>query len=72
MLNLMAGLNGYTICSQVICEELNGTNCLAVPLESEENGVMEIGYVVRKDIVLSDLAKMYIAEIKKYCNSANI
>ena len=24
MLNLMVGLNGYTLCSGIICEELNG------------------------------------------------
>ena len=32
MLNLMVGLNGYTLCSGIICEELNGTDYIAVPL----------------------------------------
>lgn len=26
MLNLMVGLNGYTLCSGIICEELNGND----------------------------------------------
>ncbi len=32
MLNLMVGLNGYTICSGIICEELNGSDYIAIPL----------------------------------------
>ena len=50
MLNLMVGLNGYTLCSGIICEELNGSDYIAVSLETEEeeNGKMEIGYIVKK------------------------
>jgi hypothetical protein len=32
MLNLMIGLNGYTICSGIICEELNGTEMEICPV----------------------------------------
>lgn len=51
MLNLMIGLNGYTLCSGIICEELNGDDYLAVPFEAEDKAVddtMEIGYIIRK------------------------
>lgn len=34
MLNLMVGLNGYTLCSGIICEELNGTDFVAVPFDA--------------------------------------
>ena len=47
MLNLMVGLNGYTICSGIICEELNGGDYLAIPLEKDDDiadDKMEIGY----------------------------
>ena len=64
MLNLMIGLNGYTLCSGIICEELNGSDYIAVPLETEQ--IMRIGYVVRKNSVLSKIGEMYINEIKKY------
>ena len=30
ILNLMVGLNGYTLCSGIICEELNGEEYCAV------------------------------------------
>ena len=55
MLNLMIGLNGYTLCSGLICEELNGSDYRAVPFrndgrfdDSQEENQMEIGYVTRK------------------------
>lgn len=69
MLNLMVGLNGYTLCSGIICEELNGTDFIAVPFEADEenpNSIMEIGYITKKNTVLSSIGSMYIEEMKKY------
>lgn len=63
MLNLMVGLNGYTLCSGIICEELNGDEYCAIPLESDE--VMRIGYIMRKGMALSPLAVKYLEEIQK-------
>ncbi len=37
MLNLMVGLNGYTLCSGIICEELNGNDYAAVPLAERKD-----------------------------------
>ena len=47
MLNLMVGLNGYTLCSGIICEELNGSDYRAVPLETEQ--IMKIGMTYIKN-----------------------
>ena len=69
MLNLMIGLNGYTLCSGIICEELNGTDYIAVPLADEEDSGsnnMRIGYIKKKEIVLSAMAERYIQEIDRY------
>lgn len=69
MLNLMIGLNGYTLCSGIICEELNGSDYMAVPFMDDElnkNSEMEIGYIKKSNIPLSDIGKIYIDEIKKY------
>lgn len=63
-LNMMTLLDAYTLCSGVICEELNGEGYKAVPLESEEK--MRIGYIKRSDSKLSDIAKKFIKELKKY------
>ena len=63
-LNLMVGLNGYTLCSGIICEELNGSEYVAIPLEVEEN--MSIGYVKRKNTALSQMGQLYHTELLKY------
>ena len=68
MLNLMVGLNGYTMCSGIICEPLNGTDYCAVKLDSDE--VMTIGYLKRKNVSLSTLGQKYIEELAKYKDSA--
>ena len=70
MLNLMVGLNGYTLCSGIICEELNGPEYVAVAFEDEEEevaaGRMEIGYIVKENMMMSQMAEKYIRELKKY------
>lgn len=68
ILNLMVGLNGYTLCSGIICEELNGEEYCAVKLKSEE--VMTIGYLVRSGVAISPLGKKYLEEIAKYKDKA--
>ena len=62
-LNLMKGLNGYTICSGILCEELNGNDFCAVKLKEDEK--MTVGYIVRKNLKLSPLAQKYLEEIRK-------
>lgn len=64
LLNLMVGLNGYTLCSGIICEELNGVEYCAVKLKSDE--VMSIGYLARKGVIISSLGQKYLEELKKY------
>ena len=70
MLNLMVGLNGYTLCSGIICEELNGSDYVAVAFEDKEEevaaGRMEIGYTVKENMILSQMAEKYIGELKRY------
>ena len=69
MLNLMIGLNGYTLCSGIICEELNGTDFVAVPFEPDEPDTecrMEIGYIVKKNLLLSGMGELYIREIGRH------
>lgn len=64
LLNLMVGLNAYTLCSGIICEELNGSDYMAVPLRETER--MRIGYIVRKGQKVNKIGKLYIEELKKY------
>ena len=64
MLNLMNGLDAYTLCSGIICEELNGDDSLAIPLKESEK--MQIGYIHRAGSVVSALGEIYIEELMKY------
>ena len=69
MLNLMVGLNGYTLCSGIICEELNGSDYIAVPFKDEDenkNRIMEIGWISKRNFNLSLIGQKYIDEIKTY------
>ncbi len=69
MLNLMVGLNGYTLCSGIICEELNGEDYIAVPFEADEdnpNSSMEIGYIIKKNTVPSQIGDVFIKELSNY------
>ena len=62
--NLMIGLNGYTIASGVLSSDLNGTEIVAIPLETDE--IMEIGYIKNIDRPLSKICISYINHLKKY------
>ena len=64
LLNLMIGLNAYTLCSGIICEDLNGNDYKAVPLK--ETKKMRIGYIKRKGAKVSHIGELYIEELKKY------
>lgn len=68
LLNLMVGLNGYTMCSGIICEELNGSDYCAVRLKSNE--LMTIGYLSHKGVAISSLGQKYIEELSKYKDKA--
>ena len=63
-LNLMVGLNAFTLCSGIICEELNGSDDIAVKLAEEVT--MDIGYIKRAHMSISEIGELYIEEIKKY------
>ena len=64
VLNLMAGLNGYILCSGIICEELNGDDYCAIKLKSDE--VMTIGYIIRKGTNVSEIGQVYLEELYKF------
>ncbi len=64
MLNLMRGVNAYTLCSGIICNELNGSDYAAVKLDTEDK--MKIGYIKKKDMPLSRLGEIYVEELRKF------
>ena len=70
LLNLMVGLKGYTLCSGILCEDLNGSSYCAVKLDSDE--IMTVGYLIRKGMNISPLGQKYLEEILKFKDKALI
>ncbi len=64
LFNLLIGLEGYTISSGVLSSDLNGTNIVAIPLESDE--IMEVGYIYPTDRPLSSVSERYLEHLKNY------
>jgi DNA-binding transcriptional LysR family regulator len=62
LFNMLIGLDGYTICSGVINEELNGPNIIAKKLKVDD--YMEIGYILPQSIHPSHLTSEYIDILK--------
>lgn len=69
LLNLMVGLNAFTLCSGIITEDLNGSDYVAVPLQSTD--VMTIGYIKKARVELTKLGKSYIENLKRAGASAH-
>ena len=67
LFNLLIGLNGYTVCSGVNDEKLNGKDIIAVPLADESE--MRVGYITHKKGMMSRLAATYLEALKKYVES---
>lgn len=68
MLNLMIGVKGYTLCSGIVCEELNGDDYKVIPFLEDNNNhnvVMNIGYIIKKGEVFNNIEKIYINEVKR-------
>ena len=63
LLNLMVGLDAFTLCSGIITEDLNGSEYVAVPLESKDR--MTIGYIKKARVELTDLGRSYIENLKR-------
>lgn len=66
MVEMMIGLNGYTLGSGILVNDISDTRFTAVPFDSDD--VMTIGYIHRSDSSLSDLAHRYIDILKGQCS----
>ena len=66
-LNLMVGLNAYTLCPGIISEDINGREFVTVPFEEDEenrNTDMEIGYVLKRGRVPDEITGTFIRKMK--------
>ena len=64
IVNLMIGLDGYTISSGIFPKYLHGDSIVALPLA--ENEQMRIGYILNKGQALSELGVTYTEALRQY------
>lgn len=64
LFNLVIGLNGFTVSSGIISNELNFENIIAKPLVMDE--YMKIGVITHKNIPLSRYGEAYLNALQKY------
>ena len=67
LFNLLIGLNGYTISTGIISEELNGKEIVAVPLAVDET--ITVGTIRHKDMISSRLGEVYLEALRQYTES---
>lgn len=67
MMNLMVGLNGYTLCSSIYSEKLSGDQFIVIPFKNADSAhsTMNIGYITKKNNALSSMGKQFIDEVKR-------
>lgn len=66
LFNLAIGLNGYTISTGIISNDLN-PDIVAIALKVDD--YFKVGYVKHKDTKLSPIGQIYIDKVKEYINS---
>lgn len=64
IVNLMIGMDAYTISSGIFPRYLQGDKIVAVPLAEDEE--MRIGYILNDKQELSELGQIYVNALKKY------
>ena len=64
IVNLMIGLDGYTISSGIFPKYLHGDFIVSLPLA--ENEQMRIGYILNKGQALSELGVTYTEALRQY------
>jgi len=67
MMNLMEGLNGYTLCSSIYSEKLSGDQFLVIPFRTDESvqSTMNIGYITKKNNELTNMGRQFIDEVRR-------
>jgi DNA-binding transcriptional LysR family regulator len=67
--NLMIGLDGYTISTGIISDDLD-PEIVAIPLDVDEH--IEIGWIGHAAIPLTDQAQLYLAELRTVVSSFGV
>jgi DNA-binding transcriptional LysR family regulator len=63
LFNILIGLNGYTIATGMVNQNLDGDNIISIPLISDET--MDLIYVYNPDRPMKDITKQYLNILKE-------
>lgn len=61
--NMMIGVNGYTIGTGIFPEYLHGDDIISIPLNVDE--VIRVGIIIHKDTTLTHLGEIYLEALKR-------
>lgn len=67
MLNFISEMNGYTLCTGMIYDKLNGKEFVSIPFKSDENNntnKIQIGYIYKKSRILSEIGRFYMDKVR--------
>lgn len=67
LINLMIGVNGYTVATGIFPSYLHGDEIVAVPLDVDER--IRIGVITHKDVSLTVLGEIYLAALRKIADN---
>lgn len=63
LINLMVGVNAYTVATGIFPSYLHGEEIIAVPLDVDE--LIRIGVITHKDVKLTRLGEIYLSALRK-------
>ena len=63
VVNLIIGLNGYTISTGVFPEYLHGEDIISIPLQVDEK--IRVGTIIHRDVTLTKLGEIYLEALKR-------
>ena len=67
--NMMIGVNAYTLSTGVFPEYLHGEDIVSIPLEAKEK--ICVGTIIHKDTTLTALGEIYLEALKRIAASVN-
>ena len=65
--NMMIGVNAYTLSTGVFPEYLHGEDIVSIPLEAKEK--ICVGTIIHKDTTLTQLGEIYLEALKRIADN---
>lgn len=67
LFNLLIGLDGYTISTGILTQDLNGKSIVSVPLDIQDR--IEVGYIAQEEAPLGRGAAVFLRKLTEFCET---